>query len=210
MKAKETNRKNSVLMKEFKINDYITLRLEKDKINVYINDVKIIQCKYLLLQDPNDNSVVYDEDLLSIDRLAERLDKSLELNDSIEVLDYQLDPEVEFWAHCSNIQTWAENNYDTQILHANLSFPLLKKLTIAGDTLAKKVFKREIFKRFKSGNLNVMTFLIKEGYLDYFDWDEIDLLYKDVDFDTRKELQQRLKEAKKRPKDTFITEPEEQ
>jgi len=197
-------------MKEFKINEYITLRLEKDKTNVYINDIKIIQCKYLLLRELNDKSLINDEEDLSIDRLAEKLDKSLELDDSIEAQEYQIDPEVEFWAHCSNIQTWAENNYDTQILHANLSFPLLKKLTIAGDPLAKEVFKREIFKRFKSGNLNVMTFLIKEGYLDYFDWDEIDLIYKDVDFDTRKELQQRLREAKKSPKDIFIAEPEEQ
>ncbi|MHA1491371.1 MAG: hypothetical protein ACTSRI_17180 [Promethearchaeota archaeon] len=173
-------------------------------------EVQILSnCKYLLIQDPNDNSIVRDEDFLSIDRLAEKLDKFLEINDSIEAQNYQIDSEVEFWAHCLNIQAWAENNYDTQMLHANLSFPLLKKLTIAGDPLAKEVFKREIFKRFKSGNFNVMTFLIKEGYLDYFDWDEIDLLYKDVDFDTRKELQKQLKEAKKIPKNTFIIEPEE-
>ena len=197
-------------MKEFKINDYITLRLEKDKTNVYINDIKIIQCKYLLLQDPNDNSVVYDEDFLSIDRLAEKLDKSLEFNDSIDTQNYQIDSEVEFWAHCSNIQAWAENNYDTQMLHANLSFPLLKKLTIAGDPLAKEVFKMEILKRFKSGDLNVMTFLIKEGYLDYFEWEEYDLLFENIDFVTRKELKQRVRETRKTPKETFIIEHEEQ
>ena len=197
-------------MKEFKINDYISLRLEKDKTNIYINDEKIIQCKYLLLQEPGDNSIVHDENFPSIDRLAEGLDKSLELNDSIGAQDYRIDSEVEFWAHCSNIQVWAENNYDTQMLHANLSFPLLKKLTIAGDPLAKEVFKKEIRKRFKSGDLKVMTFLTQEGYLDYIGWDEYDLLFEDIDFNTRKELQQRVKEAKKIPKDTFIIEPEEQ
>ncbi|MHA1257566.1 MAG: hypothetical protein ACTSPS_18415 [Promethearchaeota archaeon] len=159
-------------MNEFKINDYISLRLEKDKTNVYINDEKIIQCKYLLLQDPDNNSTVNEKDFSSIDRLAENLDKSLELNDSVDIQDYRIDSEIEFWAHCSNIQAWAENNYDTQMLHSNLSFPLLKKLTIAGDPVAKEVFKIEIRKRFKSGDLNVMTFLTKEGYLDYFGWDE--------------------------------------
>ena len=196
-------------MKEFKINDYISLRLEKDKINVYINGEKIIQCKYLLLQDPEDKSFANEEDFLSIDRLSEKLDKTLELNDSIDTQNYRIDSEVEFWTHCSNIQAWAENNYDTQMLHSNLSFPLLKKLTIAGDPLAKKMCKIEIRKRFKSGDLNVMTFLTQEGYLDYFGWDEYDLLFEDIDFNTRKELQQRVQEAKKIPKDTFIIEPEE-
>jgi len=197
-------------MKEFKINDYISLRLEKDKTNVYINGEKIIQCKYLLLQDPDDKSLVDEEDFLSIDRLSEKLDKTLELDDSVEAQNYKIDSEIEFWAHCSNIQAWAENNYDTQMLHSNLSFPLLKKLTIAGDPVAKEVFKIEIFKRFKSGDLKVMTFLTKEGYLDYFGWDEYDLLFEDIDYYTRKELQQRVKEEKKIPKDTFIIEPEEQ
>ena len=197
-------------MKKFKINDYISLRLEKDKTNVYINGEKIIQCKYLLLQDPDDKSLVDDEDFLSIDRLSEKLDKTLELDDSVEAQNYKIDSEIEFWAHCSNIQAWAENNYDTQMLHSNLSFPLLKKLTIAGDPVAKEVFKIEIFKRFKSGDLKVMTFLTKEGYLDYFGWDEYDLLFEDIDYYTRKELQQRVKEEKKIPKDTFIIEPEEQ
>ena len=197
-------------MKEFKINDYISLRLEEDRTNVYINDMKIIQCKYLLLQDTNDNFIVYNKDFLSIDRLAEKLDKSLEFNDSIDNKIYKIDSEVEFWAHCSNIQAWAENNYDTQMLHANLSFPLLKKLTIAGDPLAKEVFKMEILKRFKSGDLNVMTFLIKEGYLDYFEWEEYDLLFENIDFDTRKELKQRVRETRKTPKETFIIEHEEQ
>jgi len=36
-------------------------------------------------------------------------------------------PEEEFWGHCSNLQTWVEHNYDTNILDDNLAFPLLKK-----------------------------------------------------------------------------------
>jgi len=60
-----------------------------------------------------------------------------------------------------------ENNYDTRLLHSNLAFPLLKKLSDVGDALAKKVFKEEIGKRFQAGNENTQRFLIKEGYLKY-------------------------------------------
>jgi hypothetical protein len=46
-------------------------------------------------------------------------------------------PEIRFWAHCSNLETWGENNYDTRLIHSNLAFPLLKKLTEAGDQTKK-------------------------------------------------------------------------
>ncbi|TFF99492.1 MAG: hypothetical protein EU541_04760 [Promethearchaeota archaeon] len=196
-------------MNEFKINEYIKLKLEQNKVNIYIDGKKIIQCKYLLLQKPQDNQTVQEENISSIDQITEKLDKSLEMNDSLDPQDHPIDPETEFWAHCSNIQAWAENNYNTQMLHVNLSFPLLKRLTVAGDPLAKEVFKSEIIKRFRSGDLNVMTFLTKEGYLEFLDWDEGVFIYKDLDFETRKELQQRVKEAAKAPRDTFIIEHED-
>ncbi|GAG56050.1 unnamed protein product, partial [marine sediment metagenome] len=50
---------------------------------------------------------------------------------------YLITPEQEFWAHCSNLQTWAEHHYDTRLLHSNISFPLLRRLTEAGDPVAK-------------------------------------------------------------------------
>lgn len=57
--------------------------------------------------------------------------------------------------------------YDTRLLHSNLSFPLLKRLTEAEDAMAKKVFVEEIAKRLKIGYKPVITFLIDGGYLNY-------------------------------------------
>ena len=55
-----------------------------------------------------------------------------------------INPVDEFKGHCSNIQTWFENGYNTQILHSNLSFPLLKALSRTDDPQASKIFKEEI------------------------------------------------------------------
>ena len=55
---------------------------------------------------------------------------------------------TEFRANCSNLQAWVENGYDTRLLHRNLAFPLLKKLTNVGDLHAKKVFKDEIANKY--------------------------------------------------------------
>ena len=180
------------------------LRLENGKTSIYINDKKIIQCKYLLLNnliDSNEKNTLNSINL-SVDDQAGTLDHSLELNDDSKV---QIPPEAEFWAHCSNLQAWYENDYDTQVLHTNLAFPLLKKLSKHGDQKANRVLKEEIMKRFRSGNLNVMTFLVKEGYLDrdHIDIEDSEMLYEELDFKTLKELRQRLKDSSGK-KERFI------
>ena len=183
-------------MKEFHINKYLTLRLENDSTVIYINDKKIIQCKYLLLNTNNekDEKIPPHSNDIPIDSQIEDLNHSQELdsnNDSI------IPPEVEFWAHCSNLQVWYENHYDTHVLHANLAFPLLKKLSKVGDKKAKEILKQEIIKRFRSGNLNVMTFLVKEGFLDrdHLDIEDSEQLYEELDFETLKELRRRLQDS---------------
>jgi len=188
-------------MKEFKINELLKLRLENNKTYIYIDNVKIIQCKYLLLNEFNlfyENNDLRPKEL-SIDAQSKNLNHSLEL---IEEEEYVIPPEVEFWAHSSNLQAWYEHSYNTQLLHSNLAFPLLRKLSQAGDLTAKKVFKEEIKERFREGNLNVMVFLVIEGYLDELNIEESDDLFQELDFETYKNLQNLLKKAKK--KDVFI------
>lgn len=73
----------------------------------------------------------------------------------------------------TKLQAWYEQDYDTRLLHSNLAFPLLKKLTYCGDPFAKKVFKEEIAKRLESGFLPVVLYLIKEGYLSYLNAEEL-------------------------------------
>jgi len=183
-------------MKEFKINEFLKLKLENDKTLIYVEDTKVLQCKYLLLNpidvNSEENSPVKSD--LSLDDQVDNLDPALETSEKPEEL---ISPKTEFWAHSSNLQVWYENAYDTRILHSNLAFPLLKKLTKAGDTLAKKVFKTEIMKRFRSGNMNVMTFLVKEGYLDFLGIEESETLYEELSFEEYKELQKRLRDEKK-------------
>ena len=159
-------------MKEFTINEFLSLKLEGDKTNLYVNGRLFEQCKVLLIQIPIKNTEDYDE-IKSIDEAAGILGWSDEGQEGVE---YYLDPETEFWGHCSNLQMWYENDYDTQLLHSNLAFPLLKHLTDCGDPLAKKVFKEEIAKRIESGYLPVIIFLIEEKYLRYFTSEELSVV----------------------------------
>lgn len=102
------------------------------------------------------------------------LDRSLELeSDTANDEFLWIDPLTEFWAHCSNMEVWAEHDYDSRLLHSNLSFPLLKKLTELGDPIAKKRFKEEIGTRYFSGVESVRTFLEEEGYLEHLNKDEM-------------------------------------
>ena len=152
------------LKKEFKINDFLTLELIDNKTYIIVANERFRQCIYLLLTISVGEVSTFD-DIESIDEAIERLDLSLE--DKYNNRHPKITPEVEFWAHCSNLQAWAENNYNTRLLQSNLSFPLLKKLTEVGDTLAQQVFKEEIIKRFECGYLPVISYLLFEGYMHF-------------------------------------------
>ncbi len=81
------------------------------------------------------------------------------------------------------MQVWAENEYNANLLHRNLAFPLLKELVVAGDPFAKKAIKKEIIKRFSSGYFSVINYLIEERYLDYLNSKELNELLKKFRFD---------------------------
>ena len=135
-------------MLEYKISDYITLKLENDKTNIYVAGKKFIQCKSLIINIPFEEVESYSE-IGSIDEISEKLKRQ-------HVLLYKISPEVEFWGHCSNLQAWVEHNYDTRLLHNKLAFPLLKKLVDVGDLHAKQAFKEEIATRIETGYPNVV------------------------------------------------------
>ncbi len=147
--------------REFKVNDYLSLKLEEGKANIYVNGELFRQCKYLFIEYPVDKMTPLGE-IESIDEAVEMLDNSLEEPEFSEV---NIPPEVEFWGHCSNLQAWYEFGYNTKLLHSNLAFPLLKKLQEAGDPQAKRVFKEEIIERFLNGSQQVEAFLREEGFL---------------------------------------------
>ncbi len=159
-------------IKEFKVNKYLKLKLENGKTNIYIKGELFINCKYLLLNLPEDSNTKTSllSKINSIDDAANYLDDSLE---ELEGVTYKISPEVEFWAHSSNLQVWSENGYDTRLLHSNISFPLLRKLTSVGDLLAKKIFREEVANRFIFGNEKIQRYLKGEGFLDILSKEEI-------------------------------------
>ena len=156
---------------EFKVNEYITLKLENNETIIYVAGKRFQQCKFLLLNVPVNKISSFDA-INSIDEAAEKLNGTLETK--MRVID--IPTEVEFWGHSSNIQAWAENSYNTKLLHRNLAFPLLSRLAQKGDSLAKKVLISEIAERFSTGHIPVMNYLSKEGFLHFLNKEELKTL----------------------------------
>ena len=164
-------------MKEFHINQYLSLRLKQDETIIYMAGEPFRQCKFLLLNIPITKISTFDE-IESIDEAAEKVNETIEK----EIKKIKISPEAEFWGHCSNLQVWYEHDYDTRLIHSNLAFPLLKKLSELGDPLAKRVFKTEIIKRYVNGVERTRDYLAAEGFLKYFTEDEkVDLLLDTAD-----------------------------
>jgi len=157
---------------EFRINKYLTLKLEVvieeiKRTVIYVNGERFDQCKSLFLNIPVEGVNSTDE-IKSIDEAAERFGESAEGRGYL----YNISGETEFWAHCSNLQAWAENNYDTRLLHSNLAFPLLRELADLGDPTAKRIFKEEVAKRFINGTENTRSYLFEMEYLNLLNYEE--------------------------------------
>ena len=162
-------------MTKFIINEFLSLRLIKDKTEIFINGRSFHQCKFLMINIQVDEIEHYDE-IGSIDEAADILGWKYEGQEGVK---YEIDPETEFWGHCSNLQAWYENDYDTRLLHSNLSFPLLKKLTEIGDPVAKRVLKKEIVERFASGYPTTIACIFEEHLLDYLNGEEREQIISD-------------------------------
>lgn len=159
---------------EFLINEFLSLKLENDITLIYVAGELFRQCKFLLLEIPVRDITSLDN-IKSIDEAAQELNRSLEPPDEFSRVNHeknQISPETEFWGHCSNLQAWYENDYNTKLLHSNIAFPLLKKLTEAGDRLARSVFKDEIAKRYNSGIDTVRKYLEERNYLSFLTKEE--------------------------------------
>jgi len=153
---------------EKKINKYLILRFENNRTIIYVAGRRIIQCVHLILNIPKRDVPMYDE-IDSIDEAADiyrRQGRNIAFGGHLHRA--VIPPDQEFWGHCSNIQAWVENDYDTRILMSNLAFPLLRELTRAGDPIAKRVYKEEIALRLESGYPSVVQYLLTQGYIGVF------------------------------------------
>ncbi len=162
----------------YRINGHLSLKLKRNKsdgensqVVIYVNEKPFKQCACLLIIIEIDK-IHSLESFKSIDEINGSDKRDSGYYNSID----EIPDEERFWGHCSNIQAWAEHNYDTRLLHRNLAFPLLKKLTEAGDLTAKRVFKEEIAKRYSSGHPSVQEYLKEEGYLKFLSEEELTLL----------------------------------
>jgi hypothetical protein len=152
---------------EKKINDYITLKFEHNRTIIYVAGRRIIQCVHLIINIPKNDVPKYDE-IDSIDEAADVYRKQGGFFGHFGAHSGGISPEQEFWGHCSNIQAWVEHDYDTRILMSNLSFPLLRELSRAGDPVAKRVYREEIALRLESGYPSVVQYLLSQGYIGVF------------------------------------------
>ncbi len=168
--------------KKFKLNKFLTLKLERGETVIYINKEKFIICMHLILNIHKKDINLYDQ-IDSVDEAAEIYKKF-----KGEQSDHSISPEQEFKGHCSNLQVWFENDYDSRLLHRNLAFPLLRKLSQVGDSLAKKAYKDEVFRRFSTGYLPTQEFLINENYLMDLNEEEINVLLEYLNLDLIQEL----------------------
>lgn len=171
-------------MKEFKVNEFLSVKQERGNSNIYVNDELFRQCKYLMLNTRIDEQ----NDLTEMESIDEFADSLGWTESGQEGVWYDIDPNdefweqnpdrydiglnAEFWGYCSCLQTWYEHEYDARLLHSSLAFPLLKKLVEVGDPLARKVFKEQIAARLKSGYPIVFVYIIQEQLLDYFNEEE--------------------------------------
>ena len=95
---------------EYKLNDYLALKLEENKTKIYIDNKEFgLYCKLAILTIDLNKIKEYDE-IESIDEAVKiyNSNEKKELNPS----DLKIAPEQEFWAHCSNLQVWVENKYN--------------------------------------------------------------------------------------------------
>lgn len=93
-------------MKEYQINKYITLRLERNNTVIYVNNERFDVCHFLLVNIPTKIVGSYDT-IESIDEVADRLgwtDDGQEFDDDYlqDAEEHYIDSETEFFGHCSS------------------------------------------------------------------------------------------------------------
>ena len=161
----------------FKLNEFLSLKLNGKTTNIYVNNKLFRTCTYLLINIPTDRVEDFD-DIQSIDEAEQHLGQDLHYDKGRE--EFKIDPIEEFRAHCSNMQAWVEHDYNTQILHRNLAFPLLKELIKAGDPKAKIAYKNELAYRLESNDIVVTKYLIEYGYLSDLHDDELIMIIENM------------------------------
>lgn len=156
----------------YRVNSRIVLKLERNLTNIYIDGVFFQQCKKLIIKIPVD-------DINSISGYGS-IDDLIAMKGSLNTKSDNFSPEEEFWGHCSSLQVWVENDYDTRLIDSRLAFPLLRKLAESGDIKARKALKDEIIYRIEAGRDSNILYILENNYLEIFTQSEISMIYENI------------------------------
>jgi len=173
------------VLKTFNVNNYLTVKLEKiisytdigmcEEVypRIYVKGKVFNHCISISTYpiNPNDYFPLPIE-LKPIDKIV----KFSKILDPYEIENYHISPQEMFWCICSNLQVWAENKYNPQLLHSMVAEPLLKKLAQKGDPVARKIFQENIIEKFKQGHLQLALSLIENNYDLLLEMDQKNLL----------------------------------
>lgn len=154
----------------YKIGSFIELVLEGKETIIYIGGKSVLICKGVFFNIPSEKFVK----LESLRTLDEQINYLSTEGEHIKFA--KISPREEFFVHCSNLQAWVESNYSSDLIDFRIAFPILRELVQVKDSDAIRVFNDEIARRFHSGYLPVVWYLISEGYLKFFNTEELDMM----------------------------------
>ncbi|KKN42221.1 hypothetical protein LCGC14_0715460 [marine sediment metagenome] len=138
----------------FTVNENIELKLEIGGIALYVGGKMSNWCSHLALINP------YDKDYFN--NIEERPEGYKGLT-----------KEEEFWGLCSCLQGWAENMYNSELLHESLALSLLEELKKIGDPIAQQVYNKEIARIVKYGDFHTQEYLRREEYISKLSEEEL-------------------------------------
>lgn len=118
------------MLQDFVVNEFISLKLDGRITEIYVNDERFNQCKYLLISIPISEIEEWDY-YDSMDEIIKATKKGVGERHA-----KGLTPEEAFWGHCSNLQAWVDSGYNYRVLDTRLSIPII--LLILKGLLKKK------------------------------------------------------------------------
>ena len=158
----------------FKINEYLSVSFDGNNTKILVKNAKYPVCGLLTNRPygppPVDEITSIDEYASKHHHINPRTSKGL------------ITPAEEFWGVCSNLQAWAELDYEPTLLHSNVSLYLLKSLIHAGDSKAKERLTEFVVNRFLLDSPLVVDSLMREYYINYIPREVKEILSKSKDF----------------------------
>lgn len=133
--------------KEFTVNEYISLRLMFSKTLIYVCNELFLTCQKIAI---NIAPIEFRE-YANFNDIDDIIDFYNSHAHSAAKKEVSITPEEEFWGHCSNLQAWVENDYNTCVLSKNISFPLLKELSNRRISRFTQILKKELIERIRMG-----------------------------------------------------------